>query len=281
MNAAVSGGGKVGRRRFGLGRLFLLPALAALVWVPFQVRFFAALDPGNAWGMGYGIAAAVLLVVAMAYGIRRRFQRVATRLRVGRTETWLHIHLGIGALFLVLVLVHSGLHLPQGVLTWWLFLLSLWVVASGVVGWALQQWIPKSLSGLETEVLYERIPSLCRDLQERAALLAATCQEPVRLLHERLFEPELRQPRRRFRYLIDKSGGRNLQWREVAYLAAVLDEAETERLEEIETIVRTKIELDVHYTLQPLLRWWLVLHLPAAVALTGLVVVHVLTVVYY
>jgi predicted exporter len=167
------------------------------------------------------------------------------------------------------------------VLTWWLLILSVWIVATGMLGWFLQRWVPKALSGLETEVLYERIPELCQSLKERAALLVAGGEEPVRLLYQRLLEPELAEPHRRFRYLVDVQGGRSLQWREIAYLGEFLAAGEKERLTELEAIARTKVELDAHYTLQPLLRWWLALHLPPAIALAGLVGVHIATVVYY
>ncbi|MBZ0111651.1 MAG: hypothetical protein K8J08_04250 [Thermoanaerobaculia bacterium] len=257
----------------------MLLALGLLVIV--QVTWFSELDPGNAFGLGYGIAAAGLLALAMAYGVRRRFMKTATRWKLGKAKVWLRFHLALGVLFLALTLVHSGLRLPRGVLTWWLLILSVWIVATGLVGWFLQRWVPKALSGLETEVLYERIPELCQSLKERATLLAAGGEEPVRLLYERLLEPELAGPHRRFRYLVDVQGGHNLQWREIAYLRDFLAAEEKKRLMELESIVRTKVELDVHYTLQPLLRWWLVLHLPPSIALAGLVAVHIATVVYY
>ena len=246
-----------------------------------QVALFSRLDPGNSWGLGYGIGAAVLLLLAMAYGVRRRFMKTATQWKLGRARNWLRVHLGLGVLFLLLVFLHSGLRLPHGVLTWWLLLLSLWVVLTGGLGWGLQKWVPKALSGLDTEVLYERIPSLCETLKVRAERIAGQSDEPVRLLYERLLMPELEKPNRRLRYLIDNQGGRSLHWREVAYLRDILDPEEAGRLMELETLVRTKLELDVHFTLQPLLRWWLVVHLPPAIVLFGLVLVHIGTVVYY
>ena len=271
------------RRRSSSSLKWLFGALAGCaVSLPIlQVVLFSRLDPGNIWGLGYGVAAAILLVLAMAYGVRRRFMKSATRWKLGQARTWLRVHLGLGLLFLVLVVLHSGLRLPHGVLTWWLLLLSFWIVVTGALGWGLQQWVPKALSGLQTEVLYERIPDLCEGLAARAELIAAESGEPVRLLYERLLQPELDQPRRRLRYLIDNQGGRSLHWREVAYLREFLDADESSRLTELETLVRTKLELDVHYTLQPLLRWWLVIHLPPAIALFGLVLVHIGTVVYY
>ena len=45
--------------------------------------------------------------------------------------------------------------------------------------------------------------------------------------------------------------------------------------------MRTKLELDVHRTLQRPLRWWLYVHVPPSVLLLALVAVHLVTVLYY
>ena len=46
------------------------------------------------------------------------------------------------------------------------------------------------------------------------------------------------------------------------------------------TIVSEKLDLDAHMSLQRVLRAWLVLHIPAAMALLGLLAVHIIAVVY-
>ena len=59
-----------------------------------------------------------------------------------------------------------------------------------------------------------------------------------------------------------------------------MDESDRERLRDLMTIVSEKLDLDAHMSLQRVLRAWLVLHIPAAMALLGLLAVHIIAVVY-
>jgi hypothetical protein len=123
--------------------------------------------PGNVWSLAYGSAAAALLVIAAALGLRRRTMKTSSKLGAGATRIWLAVHVYGSLLFLVLLLMHTGFRVPSGRLTWWLWVLSLWTVLTGVVGRVLQKWLPRLLgSGLATEVLYERIPELVDELSK-------------------------------------------------------------------------------------------------------------------
>ena len=65
------------------------------------------------------------------------------------------------------------------------------------------------------------------------------------------------------------------------HLRQFLDDDDAKRVEDLRGLVRAKIEMDAHYTLQKALRWWLYGHIPVAVALAVLVLFHVWTVFYY
>jgi len=212
--------------------------------------------PGNAWGIVYGVGAAVLLVLAALFAVRRRSMRVAARVRLGRSRTWLRLHVYGSLLFLLLVLMHTGFRLPQGILSWWLWVLSLWTVGSGLIGLLLQRWIPRALnSGLAIEVLYERIPELIDEIRERAEGLAAGCSPPVQALYARNMAPSLAGPSRELIYWLDITGGIRSRLKEIEYLRGLLPAEEKEKLTELERLYRTKLEIDAHYTLQQALRW--------------------------
>lgn len=258
-------------RAFGLA-LALCVSLFAVNVVVSEVR------SDNAWGLGYGIGAAVLMVLAMLLGLRRRTMRASSRLRLGRSRTWLLVHVYGGLTAFLLVLMHAEFRLPVGVVSGWLYWLSLGVVASGLFGLALQKWIPKVLSsGLSSEVLYERIPELVVTLRERAERLAATAPPAVRSLYAEKIAPELDRPRRRAIFLVDAGGGVKTRLNEFAHLGRFLDAGERAGLDELAAIYRTKLELDAHHTLQGLLRTWHWLHVPASVALMGFLVLHILS----
>ena len=242
----------------------------------------AEVRPGGPWGIGYGVAATVLLVAAALLGVRRRAMRFASRRRLGSARAWLVVHLYGGSFFLLLVLMHSGFALPNGALTQWLLGLSLWTVLSGFLGLALQTWIPRVLSsGLAVEVLYDRIPELVDEIRGQAEQLAAESVEPIPALYERSLARLLEAPRRRWIYFFDITGGIRNRLRELEYLRGLLGPEERERLDRLQLLVESKLEIDAHYTLQRALREWLYLHVPTSLLLVVLVAVHVASVLYY
>ena len=56
---------------------------------------------------------------------------------------------------------------------------------------------------------------------------------------------------------------------------------EKAKLDQLELIYKTKLEIDAHFTLQKPLRWWLYLHLPISIVLIVLVAMHLYAVLYY
>lgn len=271
------GGG--GGRRWALG-FAVAAALAVLAFAANLV--FGEVSPASPWGLTYGAAAAALVVAAAGYGARRRAMRLVSRLGLGRAQSWLRFHTYGGSLFLLLALMHSGFRVPSGTVTWWLWALSLWTVGTGWLGAGLQKWIPRVLgSGLAVEVLYERIPELVAEIRTKAEALASAATEPVQSLYARRVAPALAGPSRRFIYYLDITGGREEQLKEIDYLRRFLSPEEKEKLDELERLYQAKLEIDAHYTLQPALRWWLWLHLPAAVVLPVFLALHLFSVWYY
>lgn len=240
------------------------------------------LRPGNAWSLGYGVAATLFLVAAVAYGWRRRIPAAASRWRLGSAAWWLGFHRWGSLLFLLLMLMHSGFRWPTGWLNGWIWGLSWWTVLSGLIGLGFQRWIPKVLSsGLTTEVLYDRIPELVNGLRQRAEDLVANSGEAMRRLYDRDVAPALAGPDRHLIYFFDVTGGISQHLSSFHYLRTFLPADEGERLDQLEQIYRSKLEIDAHYTLQQVLRGWLYAHVPPSILLVGLVILHILSVLIY
>lgn len=257
-----------------------LVALCGLTF--FLNAALSEIHPGGPWGLIYGIAATALMLGAAVYGLRRRAMRLVSRLGLGSARSWLDFHIYGGLLFLLLVLMHSGFHLPVGALTWWLLGLSVWTVASGLFGLLLQQWIPRVLaSGLTTEVHYDRIPELAREIREQAEDLVTAGPNSLKELYRKKVARLLKAPRRRWIFFFDITGGIHSRLRDFDYLRGFLAGEEKERMERLESLLRAKLEIDAHYTLQQALRLWLWLHLPTSMLLVILVALHIFTVVYY
>jgi hypothetical protein len=258
-------------------RAFLIACAVCVVTVAVNA-VVAPLRAGSVWGEVYGVLATVLMFAALLLGVRRR----TMRLGLGKTQTWVQIHVYGGALFMVLTLMHDGFRWPRERLTWWLLALSLWVTVSGLIGVVLRKWIPRLLtSGLRIEVVYDRVPELVADVKRRAEALAAAASMPVQDFYRENIAAALAAPHVRLIYYFDITGGIQTRMRNFDYLRKLLPPAERERFAELEGLYRTKLEIDAHYTLQRALRWWLVGHVPVSVLLALLVIVHLVAVLYY
>ena len=262
-------------------RAFWISTVSAVVIYLANALFFEV-NPGNAWGLSYGSVALALMMGAALYGIRRRHMRALGYPLVGSSFHWVQYHVYGGTLFLLLMFMHIGFRLPAGPLNWGLWLMSIWVTLSGVLGIVLQKWIPRMLtSGLSVEAIYERIPELVDDIRQRCDVLIQTAAEPVRNLYATELEPVLAAPRTRLIYYFDITGGIRSQVKSFDYLRKVLSTEASAELETLETMYRTKLELDAHYTLQKALRWWLYTHVPTSIFLLVLVAIHLYAVFYY
>ncbi len=253
-------------------------AALALLAVYALGAVFAPLTPGNAWGLAYGSAATLLLLAVTLLGVRRRAQRWGP----GRVQDWVQFHVYGGTLFMLLVLLHSGFRWPQGVLTLWLWILSVAVTLSGLLGVLIGKTIPRILtSGLRTEVLYERIPELTTALRTKAEDLAQGSSPPIQDFYRKELAPALRCPQVRLLFLLDITGGIQERLRAFEFLRHLLSPDEQARCDELQDLYRIKLELDAHYTLQRPLRFWLYGHVPLAIVLLVLVAIHLVAVFYY
>ncbi len=242
----------------------------------------ADLRPSNIWGLTYGTFAAILLAGMALLSARRRTTKFALKAGLGNAQSWLQFHLYGGALCLLLTLMHTGFRQPHGVLTWWLWFLSIWVTVSGLFGVILQKWIPRLLtSGLAIEVVYERIPELINEISEKVNTLIETCTEPVKDFYQKKLVMALATPRPRLIYCIDITGGIQSRLKQFDYLRGFLPSEEKEKLSRLEAFYKTKLELDAHYTLQRIMRLWLYTHVPASLVLLILLGIHLFAVLYY
>jgi hypothetical protein len=242
----------------------------------------ADLRPSNIWGLTYGTLAAVLMAGMALLSARRRMTKFALKAGFGNAQAWLQFHLYGGALCLLLTLMHTGFRQPHGVLTWWLWFLSIGVTVSGLFGVILQKWIPRLLtSGLAIEVVYERIPELINEISEKVNTLIETCAEPVKDFYQKKLVMALATPRPRLIYCIDITGGIQSRLKQFDYLRGFLPSEEKEKLSRLETFYKTKLEIDAHYTLQRIMRLWLYTHVPASLVLLVLLAIHLFAVLYY
>lgn len=158
-----------------------------LPWIVFVVAvtvgaaawFFSAGRGAELWpggsslpGLTFGVAGGVLILFEFLLCWRKKVRTW----RIGRTQIWMQAHIWLGLLTVPLLVLHSGLRWG-GTLSTVLMALFLIVIASGVWGLILQQWIPRRmLDMVPAETIHSQIDRVVQQFIEDAArLVHATC----------------------------------------------------------------------------------------------------------
>jgi hypothetical protein len=240
-------------------------------------------SPTRGLGLAMGVLAALLFVFEMLYAGRRVAAHARVPWRPGwRAQSWAQAHVYLGVVALAAVLAHTGFGLPSGPMGWALLLLSLWTTVTGLVGVLLQKWIPAVLAeGLRVEALYERIPELVQKQLTEADALMVDSSDVLDRFYRNEVRPRLEREQASWAFLLDVQGGRERSLEPLRRIATFVDAEEKSRVEDLMSIYVEKLELDAHHSLQGLLRRWLVLHVPPAGLLMGLLAIHVLAWAHY
>jgi hypothetical protein len=131
--------------------------------------------PGGASlvGFAFGVVGGAIILFECFLWARKKYLR---SWRLGRTQTWMRAHIWLGLWTVPLLVLHSGFHWG-GTLSTVLLALLLIVVASGIWGLFLQQWLPRRmLDEAPAETIYGQIDHVVRSLADDAErLVLATC----------------------------------------------------------------------------------------------------------
>ncbi|HEX4954154.1 MAG TPA: hypothetical protein VF017_12250 [Thermoanaerobaculia bacterium] len=229
------------------------------------------LKPGGELGLLFGVAGATMMVVMLAYSLRKRLRVLR---RAGTVGQWLDYHILLGISGPVFILLHSSFKVGG------LVALSFWsmvaVAASGVFGRFLYSQIPRSRAGDELSLAEaERLDAeLARALVEDLGLPAAAVRELDELATQgadpcrSLFALALSYPRDRLAL------GRRLRRfeREHPQVARGL-RRRYHRL--VERKARLRLRLLMWQRLREVFHYWHVLHKPFAIVMYLFMVVHV------
>lgn len=269
----------------GLLVLFLASYLAASGgWRPGAAASHAPTTAhgGSPMGLLYGTLGLLLILLLLAFGLRKRDYRST----FGTLDGWLQAHLYLGLLCPIVVLLHSGFRFQDRVATA-AFLVLIVVVLSGLFGARLYATIPRRLSRVESHLSPEETSEQLHEIARSMAHLAAGRSPSYGKIHRQLMrhaEPGLLAGWR----LIFFGAGRQPDalgpgsWEP---LMARIEEAEREHLRKLLVLWRQHRELHQRLRFQQryknLLEVWLYLHLPLSVVLIVLVAVHVLAALYF
>jgi len=155
-------------------RFIIATTVAAVVataaYVPYAASRLNGPSGGSWLGLVFGGLGFALMIYAGLLGARRK----VPTWRLGRATTWMKGHLWLGLLSYLLILYHSGLAWG-GTLTLVLMLLFTIVIASGIYGVLLQQFMPRLMTErLPLETVYEQIDVIVAQLRAEADALVGS-----------------------------------------------------------------------------------------------------------
>jgi hypothetical protein len=295
--------------------LYMLSIVNVWPGSPFALLYDPRGARAGSWlGLAYGTVGLGLMVFAGVLGLRRK----VPTWRVGRATTWMKGHLWLGLLSYVLILFHGGFQLG-GPLTVLLMVLFTVVVASGIYGFILQQYLPRlMLTRVPLETVYEQIDAVVRQLRDEADALVgaeagAVTEAPVPDLERRgggglrrgTSPAALRTRAALAPAVSDATGMREIYLSEIQpylspentpdarlaqpamaaalfrHLRTLVPPALHETLRELESICDERRQLADQKRLHHWLHGWLLVHVPLSMALLLLSVVHAIISIRY
>jgi hypothetical protein len=136
---------------------------------------------GSVPGLLYGIAGSALMLYAGLIGARKK----VPTWRIGSAQTWLRGHIWLGLLSVPLTLFHAGFRWG-GLLEQILLLVLAAIVASGLIGLSLQQFLPRQMTArVPLETFYAQLPYECRLLQVEGDVAVAAVGAPLPIVPDR------------------------------------------------------------------------------------------------
>jgi hypothetical protein len=260
--------------------------LALIVAVVAYVRAVRGDFPhgGSKAGIVFGALGLAAIFALLLFGVRKR----SYRSRLGRLETWLHIHIYLGLLSFALILLHSGFRFHDRMAVAAFLVLAL-VVVTGIWGALLYQRVPRLLSEVQTNLPPEEISDQLNQLARSMARLASERSAAFREVYRVLLAEALPGFMAGWRGLLRKErlfdGGGIEKDRKRQALFSRVGPEEQEDFRRLLVLSRQRRELHRRFLAQQryknLLQVWLYLHVPLSIALLAVVAAHLLAVFYF
>jgi hypothetical protein len=241
---------------------------------------YASAVPRIAYLSGW-LLFAVMLILTF-YNARKKL----SFLPLLTSEGWLQFHIYAALFTAVLFCIHVSYKIPTGWFECTLAGLYALVMLSGFFGLFTSRGIPKRLTTRGGEVLFERIPGIRRQLQERAETLALKSVEEVKSatiadFYVRELKDFFDATRNVIPHWFEVRTPLNLMLNKITDLNRYLNESERATMDELATLVRQKDGLDYHYSLQLVLKLWLFVHIPLTYSLLLWTLAHIVLVFAY
>ena len=214
----------------------------------------------------------------MSYNLRKRLTFLPF---LGSSRAWMQIHIYFGFTAVVIFLFHIGFRLPDGKFESLLAILFLFVSVSGFYGLYITRVVPRKLTSVNEEVVFERIPSMRSQIQKQAREISVNCAKLAPAVADFYLQrlAAFFEGRRSVLYYALPTGHlkRSLM-RELNNIDRYLSKTGRQPSEELKNLISRKDDLDFHQAMQGRLKLWLFVHIATTYGMLVLAVFHVVLV---
>jgi hypothetical protein len=223
-----------------------------------------------------GWALFVIVLLLTAYNGRKKLPF----LPLLSSRSWLRAHSWLGMLAAVLFLVHLRWQVPSSPFEALLAGLFVGVTLSGIAGWWLSRVLPRRLTSAGGEVPYERIPVIRRALREKAEALVvggipAAGASTLADFYAARLSGFFAGPANFGPHLLGSNHALNSMLSDLGEAKRYLSHAEKSAAVELAALIREKNALDLHRSMQLVLKGWLFVHIPLTYGMLAFVAIHV------
>jgi hypothetical protein len=285
-------------RKWLIASLIIL-GVATFIYIAYAASSPAGPSGGSPMGIAFGVTGFAFMIFA---GLLAARKKVAVW-RLGRAQIWMRGHLWLGLLSLPLIFFHAGFQFG-GVLTKVLMILLMTVVASGLVGAALQHYMPRMMtSEIPMETIFEQIDHVREQLIVEAdtlvhgicgspqaenvalagggsfavAIAAPATVVPLRDFYTRQLRPFLKHAHLRNQPLARRDESSRI----FNSLRTLLPASAQDAARKLEEIAEEERQLRRQVRLHHWLHGWLMLHVPLSLALLLLGCIHAIMALRY
>lgn len=225
----------------------------------------------------------VLVMLALFNGRKR-----LPFLPLASASWWFRFHITFGFLVVAFFWLHTGISWPDSLYNQVLVLMFYSVSILGIIGLVIEKTYPKSLTQSGEEYIYERIPAGVAQIRQQAESLVEECTLKTgsdTLARHYLEKNSLGwfffRPRFFFNHIVLGRSAEHWVRHQCSLLERYLNEDEQTYMEKIFALADTKRKMDFHYSLQRVLKGWLLVHVPLATGLMAMALWHLIVIQVY
>lgn len=201
---------------------------------------------------------------------------------------WFYFHITSGFLAVLLFWLHTDISWPNSLYNKILVCMFYSVSFIGIIGLFIEKVYPKALTQSGCEYIYERIPAEIADIREKAESLILECTQKTGsdtlakyFLEKNSLGWFFFRPRFFINHIFLGQAAQHWVQHQCSLIERYLNKDEQIYMKKISILADTKRKIDFHYSVQRVLKGWLLIHVPLASGLIVLALWHLIVVQVY